>query len=501
MERTQTVADRYTLGPLIERGGMAEVFKARDEVLARTVAIKMLLGPLTQDDEVVARFRQEALAAARLTHPNIVSIYDTGSDTEGDLERHFIVMEYCSGGSLRTALEERGSFPAEEAASVGATVCSALGYAHAEGVIHRDIKPGNVLLVEHGTLKVTDFGIAKAGFGSGDITTTGSILGTVAYISPEQARGDEPDPRSDLYSLGIMLYELVTGRPPFKADTDVATALCHVREAPPPPRALRAGIPKSLEATILKALEKDPDDRFASAEEMRDELEAIGAGSSTRPIRVPAMTQANRKETSAGDEAETGPMPFIKTEGRRNAPVIFLVIGAILAAAVIAALVGSQDDDGEADKGSAGGRGGSQQVKVVDATDFDPHGGDGEHPELVKNAFDGDPGTSWRTSNYSATLEAIGKAGVGLLFDLGEETEVGRVTILLDRAGYNLELRAGNSTGDDENAFEVIERFGSSDARTEIEPEGSYRYWLVWLKAFPGGGGRGVVQEVTFDGS
>lgn len=501
MERTtSTVADRYVLGPLIAAGGMAEVYRARDEVLARTVAVKILLRHLGEDSDVVARFRREALAAARLTHPNIIAIYDTGTDGPGDDQRHYIVMEHCPGGSLHSALENKGSFDPTEVASVGATICSALGYAHAEGVIHRDIKPGNVLIVEHGTLKVTDFGIAKAAFTSGDLTTTGSIIGTVSYISPEQAQGQEPDGRSDLYSLGVLLYQLATGRLPFRGESEVATALSHVREQPLPPRSIRAGIPRALEEVILKALAKDPVDRFASAEEMKHELERTG-GTATQALPIPHPAPAPEVQVPLEEREPTGPMPFIKTEGKRNAPVVALVIGAIVAAIVIAAVVGSRTEQTPQDGPQGGAQAGSVNVEIAEASDFDPHGGDGEHPELVDDSYDEDPTTSWRTENYEASLQAQGKPGVGIYFDLGSEATVQRVRVDFDRAGYSVELRASNSLGDDEAAFELIEEVGSADAQQVFEVDESYRYWLVWLTGFPGGGGgRAAVTEVSFDG-
>lgn len=495
MERTTaTIADRYVLGSLIATGGMAEVYRARDEVLARTVAVKVLLSHLSEDPDLVARFRREALAAARLTHPNIISIYDTGTDGNGGDLRHYIVMEHCPAGSLSSALEERGPFDPDEVASIGATICGALGYAHSEKVVHRDVKPGNVLIVEHGTLKVTDFGIAKAAFSSGDLTTTGSIIGTVTYLSPEQAQGKEPDGRSDLYSLGVLLYELATGRPPFRGETDVATALSHVREQPPPPRSVRAGIPRTLENAILKALAKDPADRFSTAEEMKHVLEMSGGASAqTLGISRPSAPRPDPEDA-------TGPMPFIKTEGKRNVPVVLLVIGAIVAATVIAALVGSQTEDPQGRNGGGDNGAAVSAIEVDTAGDFDPHTGDGEHPELAADAHDGDPSTSWRTSTYSSSLQAQ-KPGVGIYFDLGREVDVRRVTVAFDQTGYALQLRASNSIGADESSFDLIEEVDSSESEQVFETNESYRYWLVWLTGFPGGGGgRATITEVSFDG-
>jgi serine/threonine protein kinase len=234
-----SIADRYVLEELLARGGMGSVYKARDEVLARPVAVKILHPHLSEDHGFLERFRREAVAAAGLSHPGIVAIYDTGTDTAEDgSERHYIVMEHCAGGTLTELSAREGALEPERAAAVVAAVCSSLDFAHRAGVVHRDVKPDNVLFADDGTLKVADFGIAKAAYASGDITTTGSILGTVTYISPEQAGGREPDARSDVYSAGVVLYELLTGRPPFQGETDVATALMHVNESPTPVRAL-----------------------------------------------------------------------------------------------------------------------------------------------------------------------------------------------------------------------------------------------------------------------
>src|SRR5688572_9681518 len=273
-----TIAGRYVLEEPIARGGMATVWKARDEVLARFVALKILDPELAGDPSFLDRFRTEALAAARLAHPNIVQTFDTGEDDDGN---HFIVMEYCGGGTLEDLLEREGALAPDRAVSFAAHVCDALAYAHRHEIVHRDIKPGNVLLGADGSVKVGDFGIAKAAFASHDVTTTGKILGTVTYLSPEQARGEEPDGRSDLYSLGVLLFELLTGRPPFSAESPVATAMHHLKTEPPGPRAVKGNIPRALDAVVLRSLEKDPDARFSTADEMRRALESACAPSGT----------------------------------------------------------------------------------------------------------------------------------------------------------------------------------------------------------------------------
>src|ERR671919_206128 len=302
-----TIAERYLLESPVSKGGMAAVWKARDQVLARTVAVKILHAHLMEDRDFLERFRAEALAAARLTHPNIVSIYDTGSDEDNGEERHYIVMEYCAGGTVGEVLADQGSLAPDRVAGIGGSICEALAYAHSLGVVHRDVKPANVLISDGGTLKVADFGIAKAAFVQKEITTTGLILGTVTYLSPEQARGTEPDARSDLYSLGVVLYELAVGRPPFKEETQLATALAHINKPPAPLRAYKAGIPRHLETTIMRALEKDPAQRFGSAEEMRTALAgAAGAPGDPMVLSSSALTSA---PTPARVESATSAPP------------------------------------------------------------------------------------------------------------------------------------------------------------------------------------------------
>lgn len=263
---------RYRVIEKIGSGGMADVFKAVDEVLGRTVAVKVLHPRYASDPTFVARFRQEAQAAANLSHPNIVNMYDWGRD--GDT--YYIVMEFVKGTDLKALVTREGPLDPRKAAEYAAQVCSALAVAHGYDVIHRDIKPHNIVLTPEGTVKVMDFGIARAG--NSTMTQTGSVLGTAQYISPEQAQGKPLSPASDLYSLGATLYEMVTGRPPFDAATPVATALQQVNDDPVPPRQIRASIPPALEAVILRAMRKNPAERYDSAAEMRDDLRRAANG-------------------------------------------------------------------------------------------------------------------------------------------------------------------------------------------------------------------------------
>jgi serine/threonine-protein kinase len=276
----QVFGQRYRVTEKIGSGGMADVYKAVDQVLGRTVAVKVLHPRYATDQTFIARFRQEAQAAANLSNPHIVNIYDWGQEDS----TYYIVMEYVRGTDLKTLVDEKGPVDPGKAAEYGAQVCAALAVAHSYDVIHRDIKPHNIVLTPDGNVKVMDFGIARAG--NTTMTQTGSVLGTAQYISPEQAQGRPLGPASDLYSLGVVLYELTTGRLPFEGETPVAVALKQVNEAPRPPRQINPAIPPALEAVILRAMAKDPAKRYTSAEEMRDDLRRVIAGQPVAAVPV-----------------------------------------------------------------------------------------------------------------------------------------------------------------------------------------------------------------------
>ncbi|HUY06241.1 MAG TPA: Stk1 family PASTA domain-containing Ser/Thr kinase [Acidimicrobiales bacterium] len=265
---------RYELRSQIARGGTAHVYLAHDILLDRPVALKVLYPELSTNNSFVERFRREAQAAANLSHPNIVQIFDWGESED----TYFIVMEYIDGEPLSSIIRTQSPIAADQAAAVAADIAKALGYAHRHGVIHRDVKPGNVLITQDGQVKVTDFGIARAIGADEQVTQTGLVMGTATYFAPEQAQGLEVDGRSDIYSLGVVLYEMVTGRAPFTGETPVAIAYQHVREQPVPPRSMNPAIPSALEAIILQAMAKLPADRFRSADEMRADLDRFVRG-------------------------------------------------------------------------------------------------------------------------------------------------------------------------------------------------------------------------------
>jgi eukaryotic-like serine/threonine-protein kinase len=495
------VAKRYELEAPIASGGMATVWRATDTVLARRVAVKILHAQLSGDEAFLERFRREALAAARLTHPNIVAIYDTGTDLGADATdaRQFIVMEYCSGGSLQDVLKRQGRLDPDRVIDIGVSICDALEYAHRLEIIHRDIKPGNVLVAEDGALKVGDFGIAKAAFASGDITTTGNILGTVTYISPEQARGDEPDARSDLYSLGVVLYQLLLGRPPFAAETQIGTAMKHLQETPAPPRSIKAGIPKGLEAVILKSLEKQPGDRFSSAAEMRSALQESASGGRTAVMRAmerPAVAPAGA----------TTPAPTTSSMAafRWLIPVLIAVAAVIALALYLPGAIGGSDHKPGHKTSTAPGTqnpAGDKAIPVAHITAFDPEGDGSEHQELAGAVTDGNPATAWHTQTYRSPLQGQ-KLGVGLLFDLGSNVAVNEVKIASQTPGYSFELRAGDRAGATETSFSVVKTVPhATGAETVTFAAQSHRYWLLWITALPGGGaGTAYINEVQFFG-
>jgi eukaryotic-like serine/threonine-protein kinase len=264
---------RYEVGKLLGAGGMAEVYEGLDRLLARRVAIKVLLAQYAHDPAFLARFRREAQSAASLSHPNIVGVFDTGC--EGDT--WFIVMEYVDGRTLKDVIRAEGPLYWSRAAEVAADVAGALAVAHARGIVHRDVKPGNVMLTTDGKVKVMDFGIARA-TAVPSITQTSAVVGTAQYIAPEQAQGLEVDPRTDVYALGCCLYEMLTGQVPFTGPTPVAIAYRHVREDPTPPRALNPDVPVSLERVCLKAMAKPPEDRYQTAVDFQQDLERVRVG-------------------------------------------------------------------------------------------------------------------------------------------------------------------------------------------------------------------------------
>jgi eukaryotic-like serine/threonine-protein kinase len=348
MTQPRLLGGRYELDGIVGRGGMAEVYRARDIRLDRVVAVKTLREDLARDQTFQARFRREAQSAASLNNPSIVAVYDTGEDNTGGSHVPYIVMEYVDGRTLRDLLRDDRRLLPERALEITDGVLRALDYSHRNGIVHRDIKPGNVMLTRGGQVKVMDFGIARAvSDAQATMTQTAQVIGTAQYLSPEQARGERVDARSDLYSTGCLLYELLTGRPPFLGDSPVAIAYQHVRENPIPPSRIDPEVPPWADAIVLRAMAKDPRDRYQSAAEMRTDIQRALQGMPVAGPRTsaygattqrvgPATAMAGMPTGAIGDyqygDQDDGYPPDHR---RRNLTMWLWIAGAVIVLAVV----------------------------------------------------------------------------------------------------------------------------------------------------------------------
>ncbi|OBI89441.1 Stk1 family PASTA domain-containing Ser/Thr kinase [Mycobacterium asiaticum] len=343
MTTPQHLSDRYELGDILGFGGMSEVHLARDTRLHRDVAVKVLRADLARDPSFYLRFRREAQNAAALNHPAIVAVYDTGEAETPAGPLPYIVMEYVDGVTLRDIVHNDGPMPPKRAIEVIADACQALNFSHQNGIIHRDVKPANIMISSTNAVKVMDFGIARAIADSGNsVTQTAAVIGTAQYLSPEQARGDSVDARSDVYSLGCVLYEVLTGEPPFTGDSPVAVAYQHVREDPVPPSERHAGISPDLDAVVLKALAKNPENRYQTAAEMRADLVRVHNGEPPEAPKV--LTGAERRSllSSGHGGPRTDPLPrqnFDDTDDHRNVGSIGRWIAVVAVLAVLTIVV------------------------------------------------------------------------------------------------------------------------------------------------------------------
>ncbi|GIJ08637.1 Stk1 family PASTA domain-containing Ser/Thr kinase [Micromonospora andamanensis] len=356
--QARLLGGRYQVGELLGYGGMAEVHRGRDLRLGRDVAIKMLRTDLARDATFQMRFRREAQNAASLNHPAIVAVYDTGEEQAPTGETlPFIVMEFVNGRTLKEVLGAEGRLQPRRALEISADICAALDFSHRHGIIHRDIKPGNVMLTQTGQVKVMDFGIARAlASGATTMTQTSAVIGTAQYLSPEQARGEAVDARSDVYAAGCVLFELVCGHPPFVGDSPVSVAYQHVREAPPTPSDLNPDVNPAVDAIVLKALSKNPLNRYQSAGEMRADLLRAAAG---RPVMATpvmredetvAMAAAGRPGYPSGGATQTRQIPARVGDPRQRKASSWLIatfaaLGVLAVIALVAALLLNQRDD------------------------------------------------------------------------------------------------------------------------------------------------------------
>ena len=474
----ELIAERYELQELVGTGGMSSVYRAHDRLLERTVALKVLHERFLSDEEHVERFKHEARAVAQLSHPNIVTVIDRG-ERDG---HQFIVFEYVDGENLKELVVREAPLAVDDSVRLVLQIARALAFAHQHGLVHRDVKPQNVLLPEDGEVKVTDFGIARSLDVQGGITQTGTVMGTSDYIAPEQARGAKATAQTDVYALGIVLYELLTGEVPFSGDNFVAVAMRHVSEPPPSVLERRPDCPVRVDLAIQRAMAKDPADRFASMDELCAELEAClaeldGRDGEGATMIVPPQPRPRRARP--------------QRERRRFPGGIALIV--LLAALLVAGgayLLLSNDSAKKALHVSSAA---SKPVQLQGLTAYDPEGDGSEHAEEAHFATDHNAGTSWDTEHYNN----FAKGGVGLVLQAPRAVALSKMTVNSIGSDFDAEIKAGNASGgpytDVSGDFQPVGRRKTFSVDTHGR---KYRYYLVWLK-LPFAGGRAQISEVT----
>ncbi|MEM7338144.1 MAG: protein kinase [Actinomycetota bacterium] len=491
------LGNRYELISPIAAGGMAQVWSGRDLALDRDVAVKVLHGHLATDSAFVARFRREAVAAARLSHQSIVSIYDTISTPPIEA----IVMELIEGRTLRAVLDDTGALPVGDVLHLGAQIADALDEAHRAGIVHRDIKPANIMVCPGRRAMVTDFGIAKAG-DDADLTQTGTLLGTAKYLSPEQVQGGHVGPQSDLYALGVVLFEALTGMVPFKAETDAATALARIQHDAPPVRQFRPTVPAQVDAAMARLMARDVRERFARASDVRDVLSSLdpngapqaasvasahdgtAAMAPTNVLSGPGANQGGLGPSAGapavlGSAAHTSPgganggadglqllgvsneQPVAVTNTRvrqprrwRNALFALLVVAVL----VTAGLILSAGDDGTNIPTNRFDITGSDPV-IAGVQSFDPLTSDPDKTEqeaLTEFAIDGDEATEWRTENYRRAGLGGLKEGVGLLLFLEEPAALTDIEFQTNTDGWDAEIYVGDEFSEDLDTWPAL---------------------------------------------
>jgi eukaryotic-like serine/threonine-protein kinase len=463
----QVIADRYELEQMVGAGGMSRVYRARDRTLERVVALKLLHEHYAHDDDYVERFRREARAVAQLSHPGIVTVIDRGDD-EG---KPFIVFEYVEGENLHELLQRTGALSIRQVLELGGEVARALAFAHEHGLVHRDVKPQNVILDRDGRAKVTDFGIARSLGVDHGVTQTGMVLGTSAYISPEQARGEPADACSDIYSLGAVLFELLTGQPPFVGESFVAVAMQHVSQPAPSILERRPDCPLRLAHAIERSLGKTPQERFPSMAAFAAELEACLGQLGTEPELDATLIR---------------PAPPISVNGARTrrprgsnwrAPLLVGLALVLLLGTGVGAYLLLRDSGGNASPPPAAAAG---PVHLVGAGALDPFGpGNREHPERVADATDGNPATYWETETYK---DGLNKQGVGLVVQTSSARALRSITVSTTTPGFTAEIRTATSADGAAQPGPADSGSQTVEATTTFRLNGKRSsYWVVWI--------------------
>jgi eukaryotic-like serine/threonine-protein kinase len=498
---------RYRLDAQIGRGGMSTVYRAFDTVLERAVAIKLMHREIASDSDQLERFRREARSVARLSHPHIVTVIDAGEEAAEDGgSTPYIVLEYVEGETLKDLIRREGALDIPQAIAYAIEIARALGAAHERMIVHRDVKPQNVLIGEEGGAKITDFGIARTLTEEG-LTVPGRVLGTTDYVSPEQALGQPVTGQSDLYSLGVVLYEMLTGRVPFSGETPVAVAMSHVREQVPDVQLLRGEVSAATASVVDRAVAKDLDRRYPDADSMVADLEEVLA------IEASRAGQATGEATSV---LRTLPgrtrrrLPWRLRHPARWAASIAL-LAAIIAIAIIAAAQQAHKGTGVPPGVHSGAGLQAVPLSQTAAHDYNPFGTGPENHDRVQNVVDSDPNTVWSTAHYyEGTLKKAGGVGVGVYLDAAPRVAARAVEIQTSTPGFdmqvygaddiNLSYAYGDTTpltargwhGPLGSAQSVRDR-----QRVRLTSGGSYRYYLIWLTTLPPGQQSASISELT----
>jgi len=469
----ETIAERYELEEVVGQGGMSTVYKAHDSLLERNVALKVLHQQYNEDEDFVERFKREARSVAQLQHPNIVTVIDRGEEAG----RQYIVFEFIDGENLKELVVRKGRLDLRDALEIALEVARGLAFAHDHGLVHRDVKPQNVLLNGDGRAKVTDFGIARSLDVDHGMTQTGTILGTSNYIAPEQASGQPVDAHTDVYSLGIVLYEMLTGELPFPGESFVAVAMKHIQEPAPNVLDVRGDVPLHVAEMIDRALEKDPEHRFPTMDAFAAEIEAN-------------LAELDRGEDGAVTMVVPAAQRLQKQRHRKPVSPLPLLIGLLGALAIAAVIIGLLTLRGDNQKVPVGA-----PITIAGAGAYDPYGDGTEHDADAPKATDGSVLTYWTTEDYNSGLEGVKKAGVGLVLDATSVVELSRITVVTDTPGFTAEIRATNIEGTPGQKVSDSYVVGRT-TKFDIKEPTPKRFYVVWITKLASDGHFAHVNEV-----